>query len=704
MDGNVVEGLKVGKTRVTGKLITVDPNGKQIIQSEDHIVINVVPLSQINIRAPLRKLKSGNEMPLTLWAEDVSPMVLGTLKNFEIRWNNESPDVIDLTHVFEGLGVIYNDKDAIAMRVRGRKPGRAKVYASVTYGKNIKLTTSIDIAVFEGLELKSPKRIINDPIIIPPKTSIALKVNLDKTIFEINDSSFGQSPVLNVTRDGIVTSFDAIGTGLVIATCTNEKQKIDIPIEVKQIHYIMASVDSKLKLKEVHSAIPKNLHLLISVNVYDDLGNKFSHNIADDMLLELSKSKSASTLVQVKENSSFSLELSREGTDIISITLKDSSGMKYKDDYIKLSIQETGMFSRQIQATLGDVICFESPLKNSYQWKSGNSELLNMKGSVGYVQGVLNGESRKVIVHHGSSADFFMNYEININYPDHLEFEKKSDIFNGQNYRALFTMSNHYQEIMHKRKALITNNLTACSGLEDFVVDFVSCRVTSNDGAERLFSTKAIFDHSAGSYACEIQALVSLDEITSLSRSKAISVQLEAQLTSGIKDKVELKLNPAVQIFPSNFNFEKLHKQELVITGMENILQKIELNSSHPNNLILIPLPKTTSGKQSYKLRLNDASTVDDELFISINSPLTQQSIKIPILPESYSEKLVNYNDSWVTNIMSNVGKIIAIFVLVLTTIALVLMCQRNRDLDTSGSKLHNDNINVQCSISDTNS
>lgn len=126
---------------------------------------------------------------------------------------------------------------------------------------------------------------------------------------------------------------------------------------------------------------------------------------------------------------------------------------------------------------------------------------------------------------------------------------------------------------------------------------------------------------------------------------------------------------------------------------MENILQKIELNSSHPNNLILIPLPKTTSGKQSYKLRLNDASTVDDELFISINSPLTQQSIKIPILPESYSEKLVNYNDSWVTNIMSNVGKIIAIFVLVLTTIALVLMCQRNRDLDTSGSKLHNINV-----------
>lgn len=642
-------------------------------------------MTQINIRAPLRNLKSGNEIPLTLWAEDVSPMVLGTLKNFEIKWNNESPDVVDLTHVFESLGVIYSDKDSIAMRLRGRKPGRAKVSASVTYGKNIKLSTSIDIAVFEGLELNSPKRIVHNPIIIPPKTSIALKVNLDKTIFEINDSHFGQSPVINVTRDGVVSSFDAIGTGLVVATCMNEGQKLDIPIEVKQIRYIMASVDPKLKLKEVHSTLPKNLHLLISVSVYDDLGNKFSHNIEDDILLELSKSKRASTLIHVKENSSFSVELSHEGTDIVAVTLKDSAGMKYKDDYIKLSIQETGMFNRQIQATLGDVICFESPLKNGYQWKSGNSELLYLKGSVGYVQGVLNGENQKVIVRHGASSDFFMKYEINLNYPDHLQFEKKTDIFNGQSYRALFTMSNHYQESMKKQRALITNNLTACENLlEDFEVDFVTCRLSTHDG---LFKTRAIFDHSAGSYACEIQALVTLDEITSLSRSKAIGFQLEAQLTSGIKDKVELKLNPAIQIFPSNFDFEKLHKQELVITGMENILQKIELNSSHPDNLILIPLPKTTSGKQSYKLRLNDASIVDDELFISINSPLTQQSIKIPVLPESYSEKLVNYSESWITNIMSNVGKIIAIFVLVLTTIALVLMCQRNRELDTSGGE-----------------
>lgn len=690
IDGNVVEGLKIGKTRVTGKLITVDPrDGRQIILSEDQVVVNVIPLSRINIRAPLRNLKSGNEMPLTLWSEDVSPMVLGTLKNFEIKWTVDSPDVVDLTHVFEKIGVIYGDKDSIAMRLRGRKPGRVKISASVTHGKSIKLSTSIDITVFEGLELTSPKRIVHDPIIIPPKTTVPLKVNLDKTTFEVNDSIFGQSPVINVTRDGVVSSSEMIGTGLVVATCMNQ-QKLDIPIEVKQIHYIMASVDARSKLREVHSTLPKNLHLLITVSVYDDLGNKFSHNIADDILLELSRSKSASTLVHIKGDSSFSVELAREGSDIIAITLKDSSGMKYKDDFIKVTIDSTGMYSQNIQATLGDVICFESPLKNSYQWVSGNSEVINMKGSVGYVQGILNGESRKVIIQHGADSEFFMKYEVILNYPDHLRFEKRSDIFNGQSYRALFTMSNHYQENTRKQRALITNNLTACENLlEDFAVDFVTCRLTANDGSARLFNTRAVFDHNIGSYACEIQALVSLDEITSISRSKSLSFTLEARLASGINDKVDLKLNPAVQIFPANFNFEKLHKQELVITGMENILQKIELNSSHPDNLILVPLPKTSSGKQSYKLRLNDASSVDDELFIHINSPLTQQSVKIPIIPETYTEKLVSYSESWVSNIMSNVGKIIAIFVLVLTTIALVLMCQRNRELDTSGGEIN---------------
>jgi nuclear pore complex protein Nup210 len=690
IDGNIVEGLKLGKTRVVGKCIGSDPkDGSQIVFSEDHIYVTVIPLSKISIRSPLKKIKAGNIMPLTLWAEDVSPMVLGTLKGLRIRWENDSPDVVELTDVFENLGVIYHESDAIAMRLRGLKQGRAKISVTVSYSSSSKLKSSIEVVVFKSLELDSPKRIVHDPIIIPPKTNIQLKVNLDQTVFEVNDADFGRNPVLNVTQDGNVQTFDSLGTGLVVATCMNDGQKLDIPIEVKQIHYIMASVNGNVKLREIQSNLPKNLNFPISISVHDNLGNKFSHNIEDDIKWNLSKKRS-STEIHIAGNSTLNVELLREGTDVLAVSLKDSTGMKFQEDFVKFAIQDdVGVFSKNIQATLGDFICFESPLSNNFNWESQNSDIIHFQGSVGHVLGTpSNGGSQKVIVKHGTDSGFFMRYEVSLHQPDRIQFEKRFDIFNGQLYRGYFSISNHYQSNFNKQKALITNNITSCGSLkDDYSIDFVTCQLSSNEGVSRLFATKVVFEGSTGSYACEIHALTTLDEITSLSRSKTISFQLEAQLNSGIYDKIDLKLTPAVQIFPLSFNFEKLHQQELVITGMENILQKIELNTSHPDNLVIIPLPKTSSGKLNYKLRLNDPSTVDSELFISVTSLLTHQKVVIPILPESHTEKLVSDEKSWIVDIMSNLGKIIAITVLVLTTVALFLMCQRNQDLDASGGE-----------------
>lgn len=149
---------------------------------------------------------------------------------------------------------------------------------------------------------------------------------------------------------------------------------------------------------------------------------------------------------------------------------------------------------------------------------------------------------------------------------------------------------------------------------------------------------------------------------------------------------MDLKLTPAVQIFPRVFSTDKLSQQEVSITGMENILQKIEVSSSHPDLLEVYALPKT-SGRVQYKARLHNAEAVDSELFILVQSPLTHQSVKIPILPPSEHESVALPN-TWLVTATTNIGKITAVAVLVLTTIAVVLMCQRNRDLDTSGGEL----------------
>jgi nuclear pore complex protein Nup210 len=368
----------------------------------------------------------------------------------------------------------------------------------------------------------------------------------------------------------------------------------------------------------------------------------------------------------------------RESSNMLAISLRDASGMKNAEDFVKLSVR--GIFNKNLLVTTGDIVCFESPLSDGFPWHSFNSEALQLHGSVGRV--LATAGTQKVSVHHGQPLGIFVNFELSLLHPDKIEFDKTFDIFNGETYRGFFTVSNHQQ--VNKRGNLIT----ACEDLqENFPIDFVACKLTSHEDAAVLkkFETSPVFDASIGSYACEITALASLEEITSISRSKTINFHLEARLASGIADKIDLKLTPAVQIFPRVLNIDKLYQQEITITGMENILQKVEVTSSHPEHLVLVPMQKN-AGRLQFKPKLHNAAAVDSELFVKISSPLTHQSVQIPIAPVSQAEMLSKEGSLFV-DLMTNFGKITAVVVIVLTSIAFAMICLKNRDLDTSGGK-----------------
>lgn len=680
--GSVVEGLKVGKTKVVGRSVGTNPaNGSIITFTEDFIYVTVIPLSKVKIRTPLLRIKSGNVMPVALWAEpDVSPMVLGTLKNLKIRWQTDAPDIIELKDVFEDLGIVYGEADVISMRVRGLKQGKAKIVAKVFQG-NSKFEASVDVTVFKTLELESPKRIVHDPIIVPPRTSLQLKVNLEETIFELNDQA--DRNVINVSRDGNVKTFDMLGTSLIIASCND--QKLDVPVEVKNVKYIMATAVPSLQMKSLENHLPRDLTFVISVSLHDGLGNKFSHSF-EDIKWKLSNQNAVE--VRSADNFTLSIRLLREGSNVLAISLpllRDATGMKYPEDYVKLSVAApVGIFNRKFIVTTGDLICFESPLAAGFPWHSFNSEVLLLHGTVGRVLASL--ANQKLSVHNGQKFGIYMDFELDVRQPDRIQFHKSFDIFNGETHRGYFTISNHQQ--IDKKTNLIANNESQCDDLhENFPIDFVTCKLTSHDdsGVLKKFETSPVFDKAAGSYACEIRALTSLEDITSISRSRTINLQLEARLASGISDKIDLKLTPAVQISPKVFSIDKLDDQEITILGMENILQRVEVTSSHPEHLLLIPLPKT-AGRLQFKLRLQNAG-VDSEMFVKVHSPLTHQTVQIPIVPPSQQE-MKDLTSSWIVSVMSNVGKIIAICVLVLTSVAIALMCQRNRDLDTSGGEI----------------
>lgn len=57
--------------------------------------------------------------------------------------------------------------------------------------------------VFKLLELESPKRIVSDTILMPPKSTNHLKANINGAVYQLNSSS---TNTVKVTKDGIVKS------------------------------------------------------------------------------------------------------------------------------------------------------------------------------------------------------------------------------------------------------------------------------------------------------------------------------------------------------------------------------------------------------------------------------------------------------------------------------------------------------------------
>ena len=64
------------------------------------------------------------------------------------------------------------------------------------------------------MELESPKRVVSDPILIPPSTNMQLKANLDDVTYYLDSQDHGNA--LSVTKDGLVKTSEINGRSLVV--------------------------------------------------------------------------------------------------------------------------------------------------------------------------------------------------------------------------------------------------------------------------------------------------------------------------------------------------------------------------------------------------------------------------------------------------------------------------------------------------------
>ncbi|XP_055917855.1 nuclear pore membrane glycoprotein 210 [Eupeodes corollae] len=690
MESALVIARKLGHTKITGKCFSQNPsNGKEVIISEDTVDIHVVPLLNIQIKTPLVRIKSGAVMPAFIWGlNDLSPMVLGTLENMRVIWSSNQPDVIDIYNVFSEAGIEYSDKDLISVRIKALNPGKAKVQATVILPSGQKLTASVEVVVFKMLELDSPKRIKMDSILIAPRSTIQLKANLDDVVYK--PDSDAANGIVRVSSDGIVRSGDTLGRDLIIAR--TYEQTLPIGIEVKNVQYILASLQyPSIKLKQTEEKIPRGMNFVLKVSLHDNLGNEFSHNIEDVNGIKYDLSHKDIVDVQIGNNLTVAINLPRETSNMIAISLKDTTGVKHAEDYIKLSVLESGnIFPTKTIFSVGDIICFDSPLTVSSHWSSSDERIVSIDRNtgVGKVLGNRFKLGEKVVVTNGDKTGSFLKYDVEVRDADKIEFFKSYDIFSGTSYRGHLIVRNHLQ--VDKFANLIAKNISKCSNLIDKVpINFFTCHLTSKQqqlGALLLDHYKVMpyFDAELGTYACQIDLTTTFNDVLNIVKTNEVNFELEARLPNGLTDVITLKFVPGIRVTPEQMYVADIGQQDIIITGLDKVLQKIEVKPSDTSILELIPQAKV-HGSLQYKVKQLNQLPTEEQLFIYVHSPLTQEDIEIPIvlglnaLQQKCSNQPFSNSSTFLIKIVSNVGLIISALIILAATIWVLIVCSPQR-------------------------
>ncbi|KAJ6640907.1 Nuclear pore membrane glycoprotein, partial [Pseudolycoriella hygida] len=383
MESAVATALKLGDTKIIGKCVGINPaTGRQIIFSQDSVHIYVVPLDKIKIKTPLVRIKSGAVMPATLWGvPDISPMILGTLPRLSVTWTTNQPDVVSIFGIFSETGIDYNTNDMISVRIKALNPGEAKIQAVVVTPTGTQ-TIFVQVTVFKMLELIAPIHIADKTTLIPPKASINLKANLVDVSYKVADAS---NAIVSVTKDGTLKTSDTLGRDLIIASSLD--QTLSIPIEVKNIHYVLATLDApSVKFKHTETKLPRGMNIFLKVTLHDNLGNEFSHNFEDINTLKHKLSSKEIADIHIGGNFTIGINLPREAAGMLAVSLRDTAGVKYAEDFIKLSVaQSHHIFPTQTIFSVGDIICFDSPLTYSANWISTDKAVIEVdNNSVAY--------------------------------------------------------------------------------------------------------------------------------------------------------------------------------------------------------------------------------------------------------------------------------------------------------------------------------
>lgn len=360
-------------------------------------------------------------------------------------------------------------------------------------------------------------------------------------------------------------------------------------------------------------------------------------------------------------------------------------GVKYNEDFIKLAVSKShGKYPSVKTFSVGDIICFDSPLSATDDWRTSNENTLSIDRSTGVGLVKSSTSSSKTVelvtISNGNVAKGYIKYDLEIRDADSIEFSKNDQLFNERTFTAHLLIKNHLQ--YDKASNVIARNATLCSTSFLFGGEkLFDCKLrlqTQIDGnADRvlkLLSAVPIFDKQRGAYACEIKvkAKTTIIDIINVAKSDELQIGLDATLANGVSASTSVKMLPALSVQPLELAIEQIEQQTITITGTDRTIRQAHVSTSDPTTFEIVADIKGIDTKQ-FKVKVLKTITPDDNSYVIINSPLTLQTIRIPIRSLQTTQKCLNQpfqSFSLITfNIISNLGLIIFMLFIFAATI-----------------------------------
>uniref|UniRef100_A0A8D8XUE4 Nuclear pore membrane glycoprotein 210 n=2 Tax=Cacopsylla melanoneura TaxID=428564 RepID=A0A8D8XUE4_9HEMI len=716
LSNGLIEGVKLGSTKVTGMAVGyVKSNKNKVIFSKDTAEVTVVQLEGVVIHTPLLKFMQGTTLPLYVTGipNELSPMVLSTLTpRLSFKWSVSS-DIISITDVIESLGVHVRVEDRVSVRLNGLKPGKAIVYLKVFSSSSPVYTSSIQVEVFEDLFLLNPAQFRMDSLLLSPDTSYHLMSNKnlthvkfsvvknsspdDKALTAVNHMD--SKDIVSVSNKGVVVTHNRTGQAIINMCLSGVDEPAickHIIVHVKPVHYVMLQVQSKLHGDPDMPvlALPQGMQLEFHTSFHDEFGQRFTRAKNE---LQVETSRSDLTLVKEIRNNSLVTDLALPGESVLRIW--DESLVSKPKDYVKLSVDHL-ISPQKNHLVTGDVICFSIPkICHQGSWVSSHPDILAIDPDLGI--GRARNKPGSVVISYelplcGITAS--ISVEVLLINAIHFMPTKNKTISNAasQSYKADLVLFNNYEATTMKSSNLISAEGSRCQNSVPYNVPsypfvcrakFVSTNaVNMMPPLEDIFDVEPVFSLRTGLYSCEFIPKSTTSNIT-LHKAE---VSLKAQSVHGttVSQPISLTFYPAPYVHTREIVFDKFRPALVMVSAYPDVLQQITVSASHKNYVKIETGGSGVPTSQPYRIHPLERIRTEprSDLFIHVTSPLTQQTISIPIRLSSesvvaddescmlgYIPKMVTGSQTMVTSGFTQLWIFLATLILGVVIVILVL-------------------------------